>query len=266
MSLDQSYKILGVTANATPDEVKKAFRRLAFAYHPDLHPDMPDASRRFQELNAAYITVSRHLENRADTARNSAKYEQPRRPKGSSSTAGSKGAAFGKQHFTSKDTAHSRYRRQAAYQREDLLKDLLKDSFARQVYEDIYSQVRDTGRGRPAESAVEHARKVLRVEWGARKLELDFSRSIKDRLKDWLKNQLDDHQTISFPVNQLLPGKSIRIQIQQGWRAPATTLEITLPTDFSPRNPIRLKGKGRKIGPWQGDLYLRIQAKGTASG
>ncbi|GAB6060545.1 hypothetical protein JCM31598_36620 [Desulfonatronum parangueonense] len=257
MSLDRSYKILQVAPNAGLDEVKKAFRRLAFAYHPDLHPNMPEASRRFQELNEAYITVSRHLENRSEARRTTT---PPRRePPGSASKdRTSTDESFGKTQYADRETAHSRYRRQATYQREDLLKDLLKDPFARQVYEDIYSRVRGTGQGKPGESAEEHARKVLRVEWGARKLELDFSRSIRSRLKDWFRHQLDDHQTVSFPRTQLLPGKTVRIQIQQGWCGPATTLEITLPADFSPSNPIRLKGRGRKIGLWQGDLYLRV--------
>ena len=278
MSLERSCKILGVSQDAALEDVKKAFRKLAFAYHPDLHPDMPDASRRFQELNAAYITVSRELESRAASAG-----QQP----GKTASAGKKGTAKSKggadpgstswpgakpgswtgawtgawtkaEPGYAKETAHSRYRRQAAYQREDLLKDLLKDPFARQVYEDIYSQLRSSGRGRPAESAEDHARKVLRVEWGDRRLELDFSRSIRERARDWLHRQLDDEQTVFFPAAQLWPGKTVRIQIQQGWRGPATTLDITLPRDFSPDQPIRLKGRGRKIGPWQGDLYLRI--------
>ncbi|WP_031387793.1 J domain-containing protein [Desulfonatronum thiodismutans] len=276
MSLNRSYKILGVSPSATLEDVKKAFRKLAFAYHPDLHPDMPDASRRFQELNEAYITVSRHLETQSEAAGQpppGPKSRRPqadgKRPKDAQETPGgaSPGASTGASEsdwFSSSryaKTAHSRYRRQAAYQREDLLKDLLKDPFARQVYEDIYSQVRGTGRERTAASAEEHAKKVLRVEWGDRKLELDFSRSLKDRVGSWLRRQLDDEQTVSFPRRQLFPGKHVRIQIQQGWRGPATTLDVALPPDFIPGQPVRLKGKGRKIGPWQGDLYLRILPK-----
>jgi molecular chaperone DnaJ len=39
------------------------------------------------------------------------------------------------------------------------------------------------------------------------------------------------------------------------------TVEITLPPDFVVGRPIRLKGLGRKLGPFTGDLYLRILAK-----
>jgi curved DNA-binding protein CbpA len=269
MSLNHSYKILGVSSSATLEDVKKAFRKRAFAYHPDLHPDMPDASRRFQELNGAYITVSRHLETQSGATGQSPPGSKSGRPqadgprsKDTQETPGGAAAGASESDWFSSSryakTAHSRYRRQAAYQREDLLKDLLKDPFARQVYEDIYSQVRGTGRDRTAASAEEHAKKVLRVEWGDRKLELDFSRSLKDRIGSWLRRQLDDEQTVSFPRHQLFPGKHVRIQIQQGWRGPATTLDVALPPDFIPGQPIRLKGRGRKIGLWQGDLYLRI--------
>lgn len=265
MSLDRSYHTLGVAASANLEEVKKAFRKLAFAYHPDLHPGRPDAARRFQELNEAYITVSRHLENRSKTIdpappgskagrAKAGSYGSEARSKAEAKT--SDGTWFNDSRYAR--TAHSRYRRQAAYQREELLRDLLKDPFARQVYEDIYSQIRGSGRERPSETAEEHARRVLRVEWGDRKLELDFSKGLKERLGSWLRRQLDDAQTVTFPAHQLAPGKHVRIQIQQGWRGPATTLDVTLPQDFIPGQPIRLKGKGRKIGPWQGDLYLRI--------
>ena len=47
------YKILGVSKNATKDEVKKAYKRLAKKYHPDLNKDDPDAESKFKEINEA---------------------------------------------------------------------------------------------------------------------------------------------------------------------------------------------------------------------
>ncbi|MBI2767783.1 MAG: molecular chaperone DnaJ [Chloroflexi bacterium] len=51
------YEVLGVSKNATPDELKKAFRRLAMDYHPDRN-SAPDAHERFKELNRAYEILS----------------------------------------------------------------------------------------------------------------------------------------------------------------------------------------------------------------
>ncbi|HDQ40442.1 MAG TPA: molecular chaperone DnaJ [Desulfonatronum sp.] len=259
MSLERSYKILNLVPGATLDEVKKAFRSLAFRYHPDLHPNMPEASRRFQELNEAYIAVSGHLQKPSRSAKTNGQPGPDQQPPPSSS-ASSKTAGHTRQGWSKTWTAHAQYRRQAAYQREEILRDLLRDPFARQVYEDIYSQVRRSGRSKAA-SVEEHAKKVLRVEWGSKKLELDLSRNLKDRVTGWLKKQLDDEQTVYFPAAQLQPGRSVRVQVRQGWRGPAVTLDIALPLDFMSGRPIRLKGRGRKVGPWKGDLFLKIFPK-----
>jgi molecular chaperone DnaJ len=51
------YDVLGVARNATPDEVKKAFRRLAMQYHPDRNQE-DGAEARFKEVNEAYEVLS----------------------------------------------------------------------------------------------------------------------------------------------------------------------------------------------------------------
>ncbi len=52
------YEVLGVSKTATEDELKKAFRKLAKQYHPDLHPDDKEAEAKFKEVNEAYEVLS----------------------------------------------------------------------------------------------------------------------------------------------------------------------------------------------------------------
>jgi curved DNA-binding protein len=52
------YKILGVDKNATPKEIKIAYRKLARKLHPDLNPNDKDAKRKFQEINEANEVLS----------------------------------------------------------------------------------------------------------------------------------------------------------------------------------------------------------------
>jgi molecular chaperone DnaJ len=52
------YQILGVTEDASPDAIKKAYRKLAKQYHPDANPDNPSAAERFKEVSEAYAVLS----------------------------------------------------------------------------------------------------------------------------------------------------------------------------------------------------------------
>jgi len=58
------YKILEISPGATEQEIKQAYRRLVRQYHPDLHPDNPDATERFRVICEAYQVLSDEVKRR----------------------------------------------------------------------------------------------------------------------------------------------------------------------------------------------------------
>ncbi len=52
------YEVLGVSEGASAEEIKRAYRRLAKQYHPDLHPNDPTATEKMQQINEAYDMLS----------------------------------------------------------------------------------------------------------------------------------------------------------------------------------------------------------------
>lgn len=387
MTLKECYRILDLPRTADLDEIKKAYRRLAFELHPDLNPGKPDASRHFQEVNEAYVLLTRTLEeeNKRDprvqhrrppeAARGQSQASpqsgprpgQQERPRPQNQTQTSQTQAQGQSQTQSQAQAQARRRAAAAAgatagkaaasrhgyagstgpaasrpkpggtagvfgqagpragqygpaspgtgvpggfdprdsgkifngtdsdgpasgsgqspifdarsreksaaagsaygKQEEVLGDILNDPFARRVFEDIYSELKkEHGPGRhpaPQRMPKPKKKKKLSLEWGKRKMSVDLTHGIFGAVKAWLRGQLDQDQILEMPAAGIVPGARLRLQVGLGVFGHSQSVEVTLPPDYSPGAPIRLKGLGRKLGAWRGDLYLRVVPQGS---
>ena len=259
MTRKQALTILGLKEGASAEEVKRAYRKLAFELHPDLHPENPDASKDFQQLSEAYVFLStpqdpkgtpRGRQSResaaeaTERARADAERAYARAKKRFQEEAGKPGGA-GKASSSGEKTREMK--------RDEVLQDLLRDPFARRVFEDIYSQIREeTSRKKYTE-----ARDTARYRTTMGLDEPSFLEKTKDNVSGWLRRQIDEEQTVKLP-GPLRAGSRIRLQIDHGVFGKPQTIELTLPSEFRPGRPIRLKGLGKHVGKWRGDLYLKI--------
>lgn len=78
--MNDPYAILGVSRDASDEAIKKAYRKLAKKYHPDLNRDNPEAERRFKEIGEAYKILSDKTA-RADYEKTARKAADERRAK-----------------------------------------------------------------------------------------------------------------------------------------------------------------------------------------
>jgi molecular chaperone DnaJ len=62
--MDDLYQVLGVSKTATAEEIKKAYRELAFKYHPDRNPGDKDAEEKFKNISAAYSVLGDETKRR----------------------------------------------------------------------------------------------------------------------------------------------------------------------------------------------------------
>lgn len=265
LSIKECYDILHLQKGADLQTVKTAYRKRAFELHPDLNPGNAEASRQFQLLNEAYVALTAML-GPAEEARQKAAKSAQAKPEDAKSPGSDAGA----------QAQGERARAQKAYAEQDVLRDLLNDPFARRVFEDIYSELAKKQQPppepepkaahtvksaeRPPENKIQPPKKPRRVIvpplW-----ERGQDKGMKGAVKDWLRKQIDDEQTLVLPAAGLVPGRKIRLQIRKGLSENVTSVEVTLPRDFVIGKPVRLRGLGKRVGPWQGDLYLTINAE-----
>ena len=225
MNTRQAQSILKVGPNASEEDIKRSFRKLAFSMHPDLNPS-PDAAKKFRELNEAYVFL-KNVAGNTGTGKASAEkrsYTQSKirfqvtiqtaKPPAKVPVPTGRSNPRPRSEARSNGTSSAQQSRYFFQKEEDVLKDILNDPFARQVFEDIYSQISKDKPFRKPSAPIKERK--LNVNWGEKSTSVDVSSGLGSGIKSWFKGQLDDEQTIYFPASALHPGRTVRITLQQG--------------------------------------------------
>lgn len=217
------YKILGVSKNASKEDIKKAYRSLARKYHPDLNPDDKMAEEKFKELQEAHEVLSDEEKRKTYDMFGSAEF----RPGGQTTwrRAGDPGGSSYQYTYSSKDFPGF----------EDIFKDIFGfrgDPRARRgagrgaggTFRDIFTYA---SREKPTKG------KDLEYQ-----IEIDFNTAIKGGVRD------------------------ISISRQKLNNVITEKLSVKIPAGVATGSKIRVQGKGESDGRGEkGDLYLRIKVK-----
>lgn len=109
MAFIDYYKILGLDKKASPEEIKKAYRKLARKYHPDLNPDDKEANQMFQQINEANEVLTdpekrKKYDEYGENWKHAEQFEQARQQQSTgqqwSGGTGDFGGEFGDEHFS----------------------------------------------------------------------------------------------------------------------------------------------------------------------
>ena len=151
--VDDPYKVLGLSRDASDEDVKRAYRRLAKKYHPDLNPGDQEAARKMQEVNEAY-----------DQIKNPEKYTRQANPY---NPYGSYGYGGYQQSDRSSDRQSDQYQTSAEqyirYRRWSEALNVLQSSKNRNARWYYLSALANDGLGNQV-TALEHMRKAVSME------------------------------------------------------------------------------------------------------
>lgn len=390
MTLQDAYILLQISKSAGIDEVKQAYRKRAFALHPDLHPDNENAAHEFQRVNEAYVTVIAFLDSQAKKNSVKAQFVQAEKEKKSrfeeeKRKAEEKRAEERRRKEKEREERIERERREMerrqarerakreeerrrrlqeeidrqeakkkARQEEErlnLIKNLEEkaqefknliieqmeqarkeresrekaqqtgqtqyknpanayNAFGVPIYNKYQGNFEQTTYKKPENKNGENTQEARQEErntsdntsyvhirperdkngsaaqTGQNKHQKEYFtdseisankensisqaiikasqeplEGLKKGISSWFKSQIDEELELYFPAARLQPGVKMRLQFRVGLANELQTIELTLPKDFVPGKPLRLKGLGKKIGKWQGDLYLKLQSK-----
>ncbi|MCB1214819.1 MAG: DnaJ domain-containing protein [Deltaproteobacteria bacterium] len=218
------YQILGVSKSATAEEIKKAYRKLAKEYHPDINKS-PQAEEKFKDISEAYDVLS-------DTKKKQEYdmfYSMGGRPGAGPHTYQSgSGAGMGGFDFSDLFTgggggAKRNYR---------------SSNMSEEELESLFGDIFGMGGSRASSGARTNPRRHTRAQKGA-----------------------DRHYQIEIGFEEAALGTTAKLAVPQG--AKRVKLNVKIPKGVESGSKIRLSGKGEPSpnGGEAGDLYLEIKVK-----
>lgn len=226
------YAILGVNKNASADEIKKTFRKLARKYHPDMNPGDREAEARFKEANEAYEVLSDPDKRK--------KYDQFGQYWRQAGTGGGWPSGAGP------DMAGFDFSQYASF--DDFINELL-GRFGTAAGGNSH---RNNGNWSYS-YRTNTARQPGNTGFGGFNGFNDFSSGFDGRTSS--PTSLDKEATISLSLSQAFHG------VEESLRLGNEVIKVRIPPGAKPGSKVRVRGKGQ-FDPYnqhRGDLYLKVE-------
>jgi len=218
---DDYYRVLGVSRSATPEEIKKQYRKLAMAHHPDRNKGNPQAEEQFKRINEAYAVLSDPQKKR--------QYD-----------------TFGSDRF------HQQYRQEDIFRGFDI-GDILKDfGFST---DDVFASM--FGRGRGARKRRPGSRGPFSTS--GRNAHDMFGGGSPFGAHSGRPRGTDQQADLPVTLEDCARGAQMTVTVTRGGRRENLTVKVPPGTLDGQR--LRLSGKGEPgpAGSPPGDLYLTVR-------
>ncbi len=229
MNYKDYYSALGIKKNASKEEIKKAYRKMAHKYHPDVNPDDDTAAAKFKEISEAYEVLGNE-ENRKLYDQLGADWKRYKQGAGQSSD-------FNWQEWARSQGAQNRQR---AYSRTS------EDFFGSGDFSDFFEQIFGGGFNMGQQGQ-------RRSRAGA-----DFFGDRFERHAGPVSQKGKDiHAELEITLEEAYRGteKSVRVNKNQ--------MKVKIPKGIYDGRRLKLKGRGQtgSLGGETGDLYIRISIR-----